>query len=267
MIDYKIRGLVDVIVYLSRTEAMAGKDGDGEVGPKHMLEHHRPRVEEARRQCELLELKGSVRRCDRFLKALKPHLTWFELRNQAKFLREEIEEELGERQFAFEPTAKDNRGSTVEVDKLLSDLPGKVPDAAEKSFLAEALICFRNQAFRAAIVMTWNLTYFHLCHYILKHKLAEFNAQYPIRYLGKHNKAAAPVIKTYEDFSVDLKESEVIEMCKSAGIITKEQFKILARGLDRRNTGAHPSTTAITILQAEECIHDLITNVVLRITI
>jgi len=55
------------------------------------------------------------------------------------------------------------RGATIKVEKLLADLPGKIPDRAESDFLSEALICFHNAAFRAAIVMTWNLTFHHLC--------------------------------------------------------------------------------------------------------
>ena len=68
------------------------------------------------------------------------------------------------------------RRTTVMVEKLLADLPGKIPDHAERVFLEEALTCFRNSAFRAAIVMTWNLTYFHMCQHVIAHKLAEFNA-------------------------------------------------------------------------------------------
>jgi len=160
-----------------------------------------------------------------------------------------------------------HRDSTVKIEKLLADLPGKIPDAAERDFLSEALTCFRNKAFRASIVMTWNLTYFHLCHHVLTHKLTDFNAGYPTRHPGIHKKAKAPTITTYDDFASDLKESEVIEICRSANIITKEQFNALDRQIGRRNSAAHPSTTVITYLQAEEFIHDLVTNVVLTITI
>ena len=113
------------------------------------------------------------------------------------------------------------RGTTVKVEKLLANLPGKIPDRAESDFLKEALTCFHNTAYRAAIVMTWNLTFFHLCDYVLKHKLADFNAGYPRRYPGIHKKAKAPTIATYDDFASDLKESEVTEICRSANIITR----------------------------------------------
>ncbi len=157
------------------------------------------------------------------------------------------------------------RGTTVVVEKLLADLPGKIPHQAERDFLSEALVCFQNSAFRASIIMTWNLTFFHLCTYVLTKKLGEFNAEYPTRFPGLHKKAKAPVIVNYEDFASDLKESEVVEICRSANIITKEQYNALDRQIGRRNSAAHPSTTVITVLQAEEFIHDLVTNVVLNI--
>jgi hypothetical protein len=157
------------------------------------------------------------------------------------------------------------RAATVTVEKLLADLPGKIPDTAERDFLSEALTCFHNGAFRAAIVMTWNLTFFHLCTYVLKYKLPEFNVEYPTRYPGIHKKAKAQIIASYDDFASDLKESEVIAIFRSANIITKEQFNALDRQIGRRNSAAHPSTTVITVLQAEEFIHDLVTNVVLTI--
>src|SRR5260370_23190749 len=67
--------------------------------------------------------------------------------------------------------------SIVQVSKLLADLPGKVPDLAEKNFLTEAIKCYRIEAYRACIVMTWNLAYSHLLHWILADptRLAGFN--------------------------------------------------------------------------------------------
>jgi hypothetical protein len=155
------------------------------------------------------------------------------------------------------------RGATIAVDKALAELPGKVPDKAEKDFLQEVLICFRNGACRAAIVMMWNLAYFHLCYYILKHKLAEFNAAYPTRLGGIHKKAKIQTITRYEDFSVDLEESEVIAIAKAAGVITHDQWKILDGKLGRRNSAAHPSTVAFLAIHTEECILDLATNIIL----
>lgn len=157
------------------------------------------------------------------------------------------------------------RPATVAVDKALADLPGRIPDKAEKEFLQEVLTCFTYGASRAAIVMMWNLTYFHLVHYILTHKLTEFNAAYPVRLGGQHKKAKVPVLSRYEDFSVDLEESEVLAIAKAAGAITHDQWKILDGKLGRRNSAAHPSTLIFLPIHTEEYILDLATNIILAL--
>src|SRR5712692_4332011 len=81
------------------------------------------------------------------------------------------------------------RETTIQVTKLLSGLPAQVPKVEERDFLKEALTCFGHSAFRAAIVMTWNLTFDHLCNYILKHRLNDFNTRWPIRYSNQHKKS------------------------------------------------------------------------------
>jgi hypothetical protein len=77
--------------------------------------------------------------------------------------------------------------SIVIVEQALATLPDRVRSVAERAFLAEALICYRNRAFRAAIVMAWNLAYDHLLDWILSHqtRLATFNARIPIRFPRK----------------------------------------------------------------------------------
>ena len=68
-----------------------------------------------------------------------------------------------------------------------------------------------------------------------------------------------------DDFNEELKESQVLEICNSAGIITGNIHKILKEKLDRRNSAAHPSDVEIGQLQAEHFIDDLMRNVVLKI--
>ncbi len=78
--------------------------------------------------------------------------------------------------------------------------------------MREALICLKHDAARAAIIMVWNIAFYHLCNYVLRHKLAEFNNMYKIRYPKKRQDAKLQTIANYDDFSIDLKESEVIEI-------------------------------------------------------
>src|SRR5205085_11998317 len=111
------------------------------------------------------------------------------------------------------------REITVQVTKLLSDLPIKIPNTVERDFFNEALICYRHGAFRAAIVMCWNLAYDHLCDYVLTKHLAAFNTRWPIRFEGHYKKAGVLAIATRDDFA-EFKEDQMIELCKSASIIS-----------------------------------------------
>lgn len=156
------------------------------------------------------------------------------------------------------------REITIQVTDLLLKLPERIPDLAERTYLTEALICFKHKAFRAAIVMTWNLAYHHLCDHILKKHQDEFNKRWIVVYPGHHRKGTK-AIASMDDFADHLKESEVIEICNSADIITKDVYKILGGKLGRRNSAAHPSTVVIEQLQAEEFIDDVIKNVVLKL--
>ncbi|MBI3909456.1 MAG: hypothetical protein HY320_00815 [Armatimonadetes bacterium] len=137
-------------------------------------------------------------------------------------------------------------------------LPDKVPDVAERDFLKEALVCFRYGAFRAAIVMCWNLAFDHLCNYVLKSHLSDFNGQLPVVC-----RKARPV--SSKDHFSDLKESQVLEVCRAARIISGDVHKILVEKLNKRNTAAHPSNVVISQVQAEELITDLVNNVVLKL--
>jgi hypothetical protein len=156
------------------------------------------------------------------------------------------------------------RESTVQITNLLANLPQQVPDLAQRTFLDEALTCFRHGAFRAAMVMAWNLAYHHLCDFVLKNKLAEFNQRWPLNYPGQHKNAQKRISKM-EDFADELKESEVIAICASARIVTGDMQKVLNVGLQRRNIAAHPSGATITPLQTEAHIEDLVLNFVLNL--
>lgn len=146
------------------------------------------------------------------------------------------------------------RESIGQTTVLLAGLLPKVTAASEKAFLTETMNCYAHGAYRAAIVMMWNLAYSHLCDVIYGEELMAFNAQ-----LQKVLPKADAVVKR-SDFE-NLKESRVIEVARGAGIISATTSKILNEKLIKRNTAAHPSPTKITAVTAEEVIHDLVENV------
>lgn len=160
-----------------------------------------------------------------------------------------------------------DREISIQVSQLLERLPQRVPDHAEREFLEEALICYRRGAFRATVVMTWNLAYWHLCEHVVRHKLSAFNASYPVRLQGRWQKAKVQILANTDDFSVDMQESEVLEVCKHAVIVSNDVYKILLHALGKRNSAAHPSSVKIEQLQAESLIDDLVKNVVLKLAL
>jgi hypothetical protein len=159
-------------------------------------------------------------------------------------------------------TKYSQRTATIAVDALLQGLPGKISDEAERLFLSEAMICFRNKAFRATIVMTWNLAYDHLLNWIVANHLPAFNAAIP----RKFPKRAGVTISKKDEFGEKFKEFEVIELCGTAGIVTGNMKKILNEKLTKRNLAAHPSLVELSQYQAEDTISDLINNVILKLT-
>lgn len=153
-----------------------------------------------------------------------------------------------------------SRPSTVALDRALSELPTRIPDLVERTYLDETLACLRGGAFRAAVVMAWNLAYAHLCDVILRSHIAEFNAQLPKSY----PKADVQTVRTRDDFS-ELKESQILQVAKSASIISGSLHKVLKEKLDRRNVAAHPNGIVVSQVTAEDCIRDLVENVLLRL--
>jgi hypothetical protein len=155
--------------------------------------------------------------------------------------------------------------ATVAVRDLLSSLPSQIPDIAERAFYEECLVCFENGAFRAAIIMAWILTFDHLCRSIISKHLPAFNAAWPRRFEKEHAKSRIKQINSENDFS-ELKESQVIEICINAGIVSGDVGKILRQKLDMRNSAAHPSDITFREPQAEEFIHSLVSDVVLKLS-
>src|ERR1700730_6412085 len=67
--------------------------------------------------------------------------------------------------------------SIIAVSQILAELPSKVPNQSESVFLRETLDCYKVRAYRAAIVMAWNLAFHHLLRWILSDRkpLVAFN--------------------------------------------------------------------------------------------
>jgi hypothetical protein len=152
--------------------------------------------------------------------------------------------------------------TVIAISQILSSLPAKVPDLVERAFLSEALNCYRVRAYRAAIIMAWNLAYDHIVRWIFadSSRLQSLNAGIATRYPKK-----GLTVAKFEHLD-DLKESELIEACRTSGLLNKNTVGILRDKLTRRNTVAHPSRITVTQHQADDAISDLVLNVILVLT-
>ena len=206
----------------------------------------------------------SIRRCYEQLHYNPPNLSRDMARLAERRPPELLKDATGFRLEARVREALDARygdsPSSIAVAKLLAGLPSQVPGADQSEFLREALNCYRVKAFRSAIVMAWNLAYDRMLRWLLEDptRLQTFNQRIPVRYPKKQVQ-----ITTFDDFE-DLKESEVVEIASSAGLLNSGVVKVLDKELKRRNSAAHPSPTAFTQYQAEDSITDLVNNIVLR---
>jgi hypothetical protein len=180
---------------------------------------------------------------------------------QQVFLKEAGKVKLEGKARAATDKAYGDAPVTIAVTAALTQLPSKIPNVAERVFLTEAISCYRVRAFRAAIVMTWCLAMDHLQRWVLEEagRLAAFNAASAVRYPKK-----GVIVTKFDDFE-EFKESEVIEVVGSAGLVTGDVKKVLKHKLDTRNTAAHPSTVTIDEPQANEYILTLVNEVMVKL--
>ncbi len=144
----------------------------------------------------------------------------------------------------------------IKVHWTLRGLLEKLTNKSEKDFLEEAIKTFEVNAFRASILMVRLTTIDHLYEYILAKKIGDF-----IIALKKVQPKLSIITK--DDFS-NLKESQFIEICRSANIISNDVRKILDEKLWIRNSFAHPSTIHLPQSKALEFIEDLVNNIILK---
>ncbi len=148
----------------------------------------------------------------------------------------------------------------VQTSCALDKLEAQIAGGPKRDFLHETIKCFSVRAYRATVVMCWNLAAHHLQEYVLASqlRLAAFNAA-----LGKNTDSRVKIktVNQLDDFT-EMPESKFLLFCREAKIITSSLFKKLEGRLDERNAAAHPSGVKVTPKNAEAYIEDLVENVV-----
>jgi hypothetical protein len=155
--------------------------------------------------------------------------------------------------------------NTIAITGMLAALPNMLGNLAERTYLDEAIACYKAGSSRAAITMTWNVAYAHLCDHIVRTKLGEFNARWLAAHGGDHKKGQR-FIKTVDDFAgEELSEAKVLKLALDCGAVVKNVYNVLEPALKRRNAAAHPNNVILTPLQTEAFIEDLVNNAILKI--
>jgi hypothetical protein len=141
------------------------------------------------------------------------------------------------------------------VTEALANMQSTLNNEQEKIILADTLRCLEAGAYRAVIVMAWNLAYERLRHWIFispRKRLKKFNTT-----LVARNKT---VIKNYEDFYV-YGEHFVIETAYAVPLFTKHHHQVLLNALTDRNHFAHPTSRQATSATATGYVENLIVNI------
>ena len=166
---------------------------------------------------------------------------------------------------AILPAPAATQGPSTASSILATALPflqktvAKVSDAQRKEFLAEAISCLDVGARRASVIMAWVAALDHMYEFVLTHGLVKFNAALA-KQSGKLGKLS---ISGKDDFG-EMKESEFILVCRSAGLITHDVRKILDEKLGFRNSCAHPSSIAVGDSKVLSFVEDLVENVIAK---
>lgn len=127
-------------------------------------------------------------------------------------------------------------------------------DPAITAYLEEAVSCFEFKQYRSSLIMSWCVAYGLFRSWLYRNHLAVINSEMSAWRSPKN-------IQSLDDFQ-ELTEGAVIETARKAGILTKEQFKLLKRLLDDRNSFAHPTTRTMTPAMAEAYIESVLKDVI-----
>lgn len=205
-------------------------------------------------------LEQCFRDCDLpVFSRLRPHLSEGLSSNPPRYVKTPRGYRLS-RQRMQELRAALGENRNVAVSLELRKLQLRVTNPSQKTFLSEVVTCFEGEAYRAAIIMTWNLAMHVLQTHVLATSLLSFNAALSRR---TDKSLQGLQIRQVDDFA-EMKESVFIELARSAGIVSNDVRKILDARLGLRNTCAHPSTIVVARSKALDAIEDLVENVVLK---
>lgn len=123
-----------------------------------------------------------------------------------------------------------------------------------RSFLAEAVACYEEKHYRAAVVLSWVGAVSVLYHLVIANHLAEFNKE------ATRRDAKWRTAKTTDDIA-RMKEYDFLQVLEAISIIGKNVKTELEGCLKLRNACGHPNSLKIAEHRCASHIEILILNV------
>lgn len=139
------------------------------------------------------------------------------------------------------------------VSNLRSTL-NVITDVQIKQFVAEAVTCFENQCYRAAVVLSWVGAVRVIQNYVLNSEISAFNRAM----IGKF-KDTSPVHKI--DAFNQIRESDFLVVLADCNIIDKNIKNELEQCLKLRNSCGHPNSFSLSESRVASHIESLMLNV------
>lgn len=143
-----------------------------------------------------------------------------------------------------------NREATVRLPNTVSQLVSKVADRQARALLDEIVTCFKYQAFRAVIALSWSAAYAHLVQWIQSDpaRLGPFNACFD-----------APA-----DF-VRLREDQVLEAAGKARVISAPMRRLMTEKFEFCQATLISPASNVSRSAAEGYLTQLLRNVILEL--
>jgi hypothetical protein len=143
-------------------------------------------------------------------------------------------------------TCEDSISRVVTVDQTRKRIASL--SILQASLLDEALECVRGGMFRAAHVLAWSAFIDYLEMKLASDELATI----------KELRPGWAKFKTMEELRDDIPESQIVDVARDAGLLTKGDKRIIDGLLAKRNKCAHPSTYSATLNESLGYVSELI---------
>lgn len=143
---------------------------------------------------------------------------------------------------------------TPKVASSLRTELGKLKDPQVIAFVDQAIRCFEEELYRAAVVLSWVGALYVIYEYVVQNELGAFNAE--ARRRNSKWKDAKNV-----DGLARMKERECLDIIESIGVVGHSVKGELVKALGLRNGCGHPNSLKVGENQTAAHIEALIMNV------